>query len=436
MHQTVLLDPVRILVGCGQDPIEKGAALIRNHELVAFGEEARQQAASEAVPVQPAPNQLLAPCLVDPHSILEKPFGEQAENLDSLRHVAARAGYGQVALLPQANAWRDRVERLQGWGSDGNDVRIHLWGALSLDGAGQQLSCHGDLLDQGAIGLCDGEAMPATGLLQRSLVLAEGAHAPILVAPRDPSLQGDGMVREGVETLRAGWPIDPVASETIPMGQLLELQRLYPDQPLWAMNLATADGVNLLEQATVRPTASVHWWHLVTDRSRLPSTAPGWCVTPSLGGIDDRKALIRALKNGFIGAVAVHAVPLDPEDCLLPPGQRRPGLVGHQLVLPLLWQTLVCEEGWTIPQLWAALSFGPARLLKQPTEELAIGSNRWLLFDPDARWRPSLDHADASRGGNQPMLNLEIRGAVVACGLRSPERPPDPKEESARSLGR
>ena len=33
---------------------------------------------------------------------------------------------------------------------------------------------------------------------------------------RDPVLQGEGLVREGVETLRAGWPADPITSETLP----------------------------------------------------------------------------------------------------------------------------------------------------------------------------------------------------------------------------
>lgn len=423
MPLTVLLDPVRVLIGSGQPLIHDGAALLLEGQLVALGQEARSQAEQKGVQVQNAAEQLLAPCLVDPHSVLEEPFCEHHENLASLRHAAAKAGYGQVALLPRAKAWRDRVERLHGFDRDANDVRIHLWGALTLEGAGDQLSCHGDLLEHGAIGFCDGDAIPAPGLLQRSLVLNEMGTAPVLVAPRDPQLQGDGMVREGVETLRAGWPMDPIASETLPLGQLLELQRLFPQPRLVAMNLSTAEGVALLQHAAVRPQASVHWWHLVTDRNQLSPTAQGWCVRPSLGGPSDRMALIEALENGVISAVSVHAVPLDREDCLLPPGQRRSGLVGHQLVLPMLWQRLVQERGWSIPQLWEALSFGPSRLLQQDEEQLKIGSNRWLLFDPHQRWTATLDHPNAARGANHPLLGQELNGAVVACGLRSPGHP-------------
>jgi len=420
MDQTVLLDPVRILVGAGETLIEQGAVLIEDNRLVAFGDEARQRATEAAVPVVAAPRQLLAPCLVDPHSTLEDPFQEHGENLRSLSQAAAHAGFGQIGLLPRATAWRDRTERLQGLSASGG-VQIHLWGALSLEGQGHQLSCHGDLIDAGAVGLSDGEAMPSLGLLQRSLVLGEIGQAPILVAPRDPSLQGDGMVREGVETLRAGWPMDPIASETVPFSQVLELQRLYPQQRLWAMNLSTAAAVDQLNQAPVKPHASVHWWHLVSDRSNLAPTATGWCITPSLGGPGDRQALIDALKQGLIGGAAVHAVPLDTEDCLLPPGQRKPGLAGHRLVLPLLWQALVVEQGWSEQELWRAISFGPSQLLQCSEERLSIGSNRWLLFDPEHRWTPKLEQSEGSQAANQPLLGHEITGAVVDCGLRSPE---------------
>jgi dihydroorotase len=421
MPHTMLLDPVRILIGSDQDPIEQGAALIRNGALVGFGDDARQLAQEEGIESQSMPKALLAPCLVDPHSVLEQPLNGQAETLESLCRAAVRGGYGQVALLPRAESWRDRIERLQGFQRPELGVRLHLWGGFSCGGRGEQFSAHGDLLEHGAIGLADDAHCPPIPLLQRALVLGDMGTAPLLLAPRDRQIQGDGMVREGVETLRAGWPPDPIASETLPLGQLLELQRQHPERRLCLMNLSTAAGVNQLEAAALQPQASVCWWHLVADSSNLQPTENGWCITPSLGGPKDRKALIEALERGTLLAVAVHAVPLDAEDCLLPPGERRPGLAGHQLVLPALWQELVNVRGWSVRQLWRALSFGPSRLLGQPEERLEIGSNRWLLFDPQQRWRQSRRSADAPLAANQPWEGRELEGQVTACGLMNPE---------------
>ena len=116
-------------------------------------------------------------------------------------------------------------------------------------------------------------------------------------------------------------------------------------------------------------------------------------------------------------AVAVHAVPLDAEDMLLPGDQRPAGLSGHHLVLPALWNALVRPGRWTVEDLWQALSFGPSALIDQPPEQLEQGSRRWLLFDPEQRWSIERSTAGAPRAANIPWLGRELQGSVRACGL-------------------
>ena len=417
MPEAQLLDPIRILHGSDQ-PVVEDAVLIRDSHLIAFGEKARKQAQQLGLPSTSASQQLLAPCLVDPHSVLEDPIIGRSETLTSLRHAAAAAGYGQLALLPRSSSWRDCPERLQGFVNPNSDVDIHLWGGFSRGGAGSELTSHADLLHHGAIGLADDDLIVPVTLLQRGLVVGEMGTAPVLLAPRDEQIQGDGMVREGVETLRAGWSPDPFASETLPLRQLLELQQQHPERSLRLMNLSTAVGVDILTSYASRPMASVCWWHLVADQSRLDPTELGWRVNPSLGSSRDRKALINALANGTLTAIAVHAIPLDEEDTQLPPNQRVPGLAAHQLVLPSLWQELVVNAGWSIEQLWHALSFGPSKMLNLPEEQLNAGSRRWLLFDPENAWIQDRHHQDAPKAANQPWQGRQLTGRVLGCGLR------------------
>ena len=423
MTETMLLDPVQVLVGSDQ-PLQVGsAALFEEDRLIALGDEARQQAAERGIAAYDRGQHLLAPCLVDPHSSLQNPFTGNGETLKSLINAAGRAGYGQLALLPNGASERDRPERLKGFQPKHCDLKIHLWGSFSHAGEGERLSCHGDLIAAGAIGLSAGEQIPSTHLLDRALMLGEMAGAPVLIAPHDSGLRGDGMIREGVETLRAGWPADPTISETLPMGQLLELQRRHGNRKLVLMNLSTADGVEMLSHTSASPMATVSWWHLVQDCSNPAAEATSWFVTPSIGGQSDRQALIKALRKGTINAVAVHAIPLDDEECLLPPDQRPKGLSGHHLVLPTLWQRLVVDSGWSVNQLWQALSFGPAQLLGQDEERLSIGSNRWLLFDPDHDWDQTRDAPHAPKAANQPWIGSRMRGQVVGCGLKIPTNP-------------
>ncbi len=426
MTDMILLDPVRVLVGPDQPLQDQGAALLRGGRLEALGEHAREAARSAGLSASDAGHQLLAPCLVDAHSSLPEPFQGQGETLESLVRSAATGGYGQLALLPDASGSRRELpDRLHGFQLAGCDVAVHLWAGFSQGGHGEQLTPHADLIDAGAVGLSDGASMPPIPLLDRALTLGESGSSPVLIPPLDVALRGEGLLREGPEALRAGWPTDPPSSETLPLIQLGQLQQEHPERKLMLMGLSTAAGVELLLQMKSRPGATVSWWHILTSTGSSAATAASWFVAPSLGSEQDREALIGGLRQGLIEAVAVHASPLDDEECLLPPDQRLRGIAGHQHVLPSLWQTLVVSRGWTAEQLWEVLSFGPSRLLGVEQESLVPGSNRWLLFDPDVIWTPTRSDPQASKAANQPCIDRPLNGRVVQCGLRTPVSPSD-----------
>lgn len=418
MSQSHLYDPIQILFGSDQSVVED-AVLIVDGQIKAFGEEARSKGGHLGLPSKSAKRLLLAPCLVDPHSVLEEPLTGRNETLASLRNAAAKAGYGLIALLPRSSSWRDRPDRLQGFENHQSDVVIALWGSFSRNGEQNELASHADLLQHGAVGLAEDESLLPISLLKRGLVLGEMKAAPLLLAPKNEEIQGAGIVREGVETLRAGWPPDPEASETFPLEQLLELNRQHPEASIRLMNISTAKGIAKLRSCINRPMATVCWWHLVADSSLLSPTDLGWRVTPSLGGPKDRKELTEALREGILAAVSVHAVPLDEEDIQQPPDQRLPGLAGHQLILPSLWQELVVNSGWPVEKLWDSLSFGPSKMLNIPPEHLSCGSRRWLIFDPDKAWTQDRHAFDSPAAANQPWQNCELRGKVIDCGLRN-----------------
>ena len=69
MNDTLLLDPVRVLRGPGHS-VQLGAVLINQGVLVGFDDKARQQAQGLSIKASPAPDQLVAPCLVDPLSLI------------------------------------------------------------------------------------------------------------------------------------------------------------------------------------------------------------------------------------------------------------------------------------------------------------------------------------------------------------------------------
>lgn len=415
-----LLRGVQLLEGPGLDP-RRADVRIEAGRLASLADASPEAVTAPGLRIINAERCWLAPPLVDPHSVLEDPLQGRSETLSSLASAAAAGGYGTVALLPWGTPWRDRPAALNlDWPEP---LRLHCWGSFSRDGADQELADHDDQLRSGALGLAGGPQLPPLALLERGLRLAEMGDRPVLLSPRDPSLSQQGFVRERVEALRAGWPVDPAISETLPLDTLLALSEALPWAELRLMNLSTAEAVRRLKGLERPPAASVCWWHLLADSGRLDPTSTGWRLEPSLGGPGDREALISAVESGLIGAVAVHHQALDAEEMLLSLEQRRAGVAGHGLaqasgyagVLASLWHELVQRRGWPPQRLWQRLCWGPADFLGLEPERLEIGSRRWILFDPTAQ--PLLASPN-SLAANHPAPPAGAEGAIIASGLR------------------
>ena len=411
----LLLRRVQLLPAPGQEPVPADVLIDGRRIAAILPAGTDPDRVGPAAPVE-AGALLLAPSLVDPHSVLEDPLAGRAETLASLTAAALAGGYGTLALLPWSQPWRDRPDRLTLGPTGALDLR--LWGSFSVDGLDQELAPHAEQLGGAVLGLAAGDALPPADLLERGLLLGEMGERPVLLAPRDAALGRLGFLRERVEALRAGWPLDPVASEVLPLRSLLGLAALHPERCLRAMNLSSREGVALLRQASATLPASVCCWHLLLDSGSCDPQQGGWRLVPSLGSPDDREALIEALAEGVISAVAVHHQALDAEEQLLPLDQRRPGLAGHGIVLPLLWQELVERRGWSVASLWQALCWGPATFLALEPPRLEQGSERWLLFDPGRRWSAAAGAGLASLAANHPGRQLQLQGAVLAAGLQ------------------
>ncbi len=420
MNKLCLFDPIRILFGPQQKTVIS-AVLIKDNRIQAFGDEARIMSHELGLNAIPAEKLLFAPCLVDPHSFLETPINGKTETLQSLVVKATSAGYGQIALLPKSNLWRDQPEYLHYLPERSQDVLIHLWAGFSQEGKGKELSSHKDLIKYGAIGLADDDFIIPPELLKKGLMLNEAKGKPILVAPRDKNIKGKGVVRECIEALRSGFQPDPVASETLPLGTLLELHKQHPDSNIRLMNLSTCAGVSMLEKCLSKPMASVCWWHLVADQSTISYTDIGMNVSPSIGSFKDRKSLKNALRKKTLTGVSVHSISLDEIESSKPLAYQIPGLSGYHLVLPALWNELIQRSNWSIEELWDAISFGPSRMLNSPIEKLIVGSNRWLLFDPEKKWvqTKKYSYVGCKTTSNQPWEGITIRGKIISCGLNS-----------------
>jgi dihydroorotase len=357
--------------------------------------------------------------LVDLYSHSGEPGFEERETLVSVLEAAASGGFTRVCLLPDTSPAIDHpamVSQLQEKaGKLLNMPHVHVWGAISLDLAGKQLTELADLANAGVVGFTDGKPWDNLGFVRRVLEYLQPVGKPVAFSPGDRLLSANGIIREGAEALRLGLPPIPASAETTAIAALIELVAAT-ETPVHIMRVSTARSVEIIASAKAAGlpiTASTTWMHLLLDTKAIKSYNTSLRLEPPLGNASDVEALREGVKAGVIDAIAVDHAPYTYEEKVQAFAESPPGAIGLELALPLLWQNLVETGKFTALQLWQALSTQAAKCLQQKPSVITAGTKAELtLFDPQQTWKVENKNLH-SLSHNTPWLGQEIKGRVV-----------------------
>lgn len=380
---------------------------------------------SADVTVTDASGLVLGPALVDLYSHSGEPGYESRETLTSLHRAARAGGFGRVLLLPDTDpaiATPADVEWI-GQHTPAGLPRLQPWAALTLDAKGEQMAELGELAQTDIAGFADGRPIRQWGLLRRSLEYAQALHRPIALWCCDETLRGNGVMRDGPDAIRFGLPGAPAIAETAPLAALLECIAQI-GTPVHLMRVSTARSVELIAQAKARGlpiTASTTWHHLLLNTHAVGGYDPHLRLEPPLGTPADQAALIQAVRDGIIEAIAIDHSPYTYEEKTVPFAEAPPGAIGLELALPLLWQQLVEPGQLPALTLWRALSTNPLRCLGEELRAIPVGIDLQsapdtptplTLFDPRPLWKVTHQTLH-SCSANTPWLGQEIQGQVI-----------------------
>jgi dihydroorotase len=292
---------------------------------------------------------------------------------------------------------------------------LYIWGAITLDLAGKQLTEVADLAAAGVVGFTDAKPWENLGIVRRVLEYLQPFNKPVAFWPCDRHLAANGRMREGAEALRIGLAPIPVSAETTAMAALLELVADI-GTPVHIMRVSTARSVKLIAQAKAQGvpiTASTTWMHVLLDTTAISSYHTSLHLDPPLGNHQDMLCLRNALRTGIIDAIAIDHAPYTYEEKVQAFAESPPGAIGLELALPLLWQNLVETGEFTPLELWRVLSHQPAACLQQEIKAIQPGEKAELtLFNPVQTWNVNQANLQ-TLSYNTPWFGQEVTGRVV-----------------------
>ncbi len=359
---------------------------------------------------------------LDLSCVIGEPGFETRETFDTAARAAARGGFTDVLLMPDA-APLVQTRAAVGYvrqRTAGLAVCFHPVAAATTDAAGTDLTEMHDLRAAGAVAFSDGPAHPLqrAETLVRALQYTAPLGAVLLNRAEHTGLSAAGQIHEGAASVRQGLRGLPALAEDVQLARDLRLLE-YAGGRLHVMQVSTAGAVALLRAAKARGlavTADMAAHQLAFTDDTAPAFDTSYKVRPPFRAAADADALRLGLADGTLDAVTSAHQPHDPEGKNVEFDQAEFGAIGLETAFSAL---CTAAPDLDLDTVLHKLTHGPRAVLGWPAPSVtATAPARLTLFDPTARWTPT-PATTASAARNSPFYGQPLRGRVV--GIITPE---------------
>jgi dihydroorotase len=360
----------------------------------------------------------LAPGLVDLRAALGEPGAEHRETIASAAQAAAAGGITTLCALPDTDPAVDDpalVQFVLRRGAETGCITLLPYAAATKACAGQEMAEYGLLREAGAVAFTDGaRAVGSARVMRLALSYARAFGAFIVQHPEEPGLAAGGAATEGELATRLGLPGIPAAAEAMLVARDIALARITGGHVHFA-HVSTVAALDLIRAAKAEGldvTCDTAPPYFDLNETAIGDWRSYAKLSPPLRPEADRSAVVAALADGTIDAIASDHQPRDADDKRLPFVQAEAGGAG---LATLLAVTLARVHAGDLSLLAALdlLTARPAKLLGLPVGQLAKGAPADLvLFDPERAWQVKAGQLPG-KAQNSPFDGRALEGRVV-----------------------
>jgi len=333
----------------------------------------------------------LLPAFVDLHVHFRDPGFTHKEDILSGSRAAVAGGYTAVSVMANTDPVCDHSEvaqHIQQRAKEAGLVDVFPVGAITRGLEGEALSDMDGLSPHVWAFSDDGR-----GVQRDDVMLSACERAALLNRPLVEHCETQGVT-------------DRTLSEALMVARDLVLSR-HSGCRLHIAHVSTAEAVDMIDRAkhsNVPVTCEVTPHHLCLDEE------VNYSVNPPLVDRAVREALIRALVEGRIDAVATDHAPHTLED----KASGMSGISGIETAFALLYTHLVRPGTLSLSQLSRVMSLNPGHILGLTKGKVEIGyDGDVVLVEEDESFTVSEDGL-ISKGKNTPLLGTTLSGKVWA----------------------
>ncbi len=361
----------------------------------------------------------VCPGFIDMHVHLREPGHEWKETIATGTRAAAAGGFTGVACMPNTEPpidSRSVVEFILAQARQHGAVPVYPIGCVTKGQEGAELAEMGDMAAAGARGFSDdGKPVASAGIMRRALEYARIVDRPVIDHCEEPTLVNGGVAHEGEVATRlglAGWP--GVAEDVMVQRDILLAE--YTQGSVHIAHLSTARSADLVRRAKesrIQVTCEVTPHHLTLTDEALASYDTNSKMNPPLRAESDRRALLAAIADGTVDAIATDHAPHHADEKCVEFSRAPFGVVGLETAVSIALDRLVHAGVVKLPRLVELMASGPARILRLDKGTLRPGSDAdvtVLDLEREVKVEPM---SFASKSANTPFGGWTLRGGPV-----------------------
>lgn len=363
---------------------------------------------------------VVVPGFIDMHVHLREPGYEYKETIATGSRAAAAGGFTTICCMPNTNPVNDNrltTEMILDEARRNSPVNVLPVAAITRGSKGEELTDMADLARAGAIAFSDdGRPVQNARIMKRALEKAAGTGRLVIDHCEDLKLSGEGLMNEGPAAGRFNLSGMPASSETVMVARDIILAA-ETGTHVHIAHVSAAGSVEAVREAKkrgIQVSAEVTPHHMVLTDESLATRDADYKMNPPLRTRADVDALVAALADGTIDAVATDHAPHSREEKSRGLDRAPFGVVGLETAVPIILDRLVAGGFISLTRLVEAMSLTPSRLLGLEAKgRIRIGADADLTLLNLAK-EIVIDRDNfVSKGRNTPFHGWAVKGAVA-----------------------
>ncbi|GHU53356.1 dihydroorotase [Clostridia bacterium] len=337
------------------------------------------------------------PGFIDLHAHFRDPGLTYKEDIESGEKAAAAGGFTTVCVMPNTKPVTDTNEKIRYVLNKAGLINVLPFGSVTKNQAGLELADLAGMTDAAGFSE-DGKTVVNAGVMRAALFECVRLGKTMFSHCEDVTLIDYDDIYGG----------NPNMSEDVIIARDIVMARELSAK-LHICHVSTRSGVDIIRSAKslgVSVTAEATPHHLTLCRDDIVKGDSNYKMNPPLRSREDRDALVEALKDGTIDAIATDHAPHSESEKGSDYKNALNGIIGLETAFPLS-----LGLGLPLETLARRMSETPAKILGIDKGRIAEGKVADLTI-ADINEEYNIPDKFYSKARNTPFIGKKVRGRI------------------------